>query len=285
VGTQGFPSAVTIGPVRIGPGEPMCLIAGPCVLENERIVLQVAEVLARISAERRLPVIFKSSYEKDNRSGPDGYRGPGIETGLLLLERVRRESGLPILSDVHRESDVAAAAGVLDVVQIPAFLCQQTSLLLEVGHYARTVNLKKGQFLAPEDMGGPVAKIKAAGCRQVLLTERGTCFGYHRLVADLTAIQVMQSIGCPVAFDATHIVRRYGVSSHDPAGGDPTMVPLLARAAVAAGCDALFLEIHPEPRTALCDASSMLPLEMLPRLLDEVLAISAIVRSGQGGRS
>jgi 2-dehydro-3-deoxyphosphooctonate aldolase (KDO 8-P synthase) len=275
-------SVVTIGALRLGPGQPLCLIAGPCVLEDERLVLRTAERLARISADLHLPIVFKSSYEKDNRSTAEGYRGPGLAAGLPLLARVRAETGLPVLSDVHRESDVAQAAEVLDVVQVPAFLCRQTSLLEAVARRARVVNLKKGQFMAPEDMVGSVDKVRRAGGAQVLLTERGTCFGYHRLVADMTAIPVLQGLGWPVVFDAGHVVRRYGIPSADRLGGVPEHIPVLARAGVAAGCDALFLETHPRPQEALCDAASMLPLAELPALLAAVLPIAAAVRDERG---
>jgi 2-dehydro-3-deoxyphosphooctonate aldolase (KDO 8-P synthase) len=185
---------------------------------------------------------------------------------------------LPVLSDVHRESDVAEAAAVLDVVQVPAFLCQQTSLLEAVGRHARVVNIKKGQFLAPEAMAGPVDKVRAGGGRHILLTERGSCFGYGRLVSDPTSVPIMQSLGCPVIFDASHIVRRHGVPSASPEGGRPEHIPLLARAGVAAGADALFIETHPEPGRALCDAASMLPLAELAELARTALAIAACVR-------
>jgi 2-dehydro-3-deoxyphosphooctonate aldolase (KDO 8-P synthase) len=273
----------TINEIKIGAGHPLAVIAGPCVLEDETLVLQTAEHLARVSSDLGVRLIFKSSYEKDNRSTERGYRGPGLRAGLPLLARVRRETGLPILSDVHRETDVAAAAEVLDVVQVPAFLCRQTGLLTAVGRHARAVNLKKGQFMAPEDMAGSVDKLRVAGCKQLLLTERGSCFGYHRLVVDMTAIPVMQSLGCPVVFDTTHVVRRYGVPSADREGGTPQQIPVLARAGVAAGCDALFIETHPRPEAALCDGSSMLPLEQLPALLEVLLAIAECVRGGGAG--
>jgi 2-dehydro-3-deoxyphosphooctonate aldolase (KDO 8-P synthase) len=277
-------SVVTIGPqIRLGAGQPLALIAGPCVLEDERLVLAIAERLARLSADLHLPVIFKASYEKDNRSSLHGYRGPGLAAGLELLARVRAATGLPLLSDVHREPDVAAAAAVLDVVQIPAFLCRQTSLLLEAGRRCRVVNIKKGQFVAPEDMADSAEKVRAGGCEQLLLTERGSCFGYHRLVADLTSIPILQATGWPVVFDASHLVRSYGVPSGDPAGGRPQHIALLARAGVAAGADALFIETHPDPASALCDGSSMLPLDELPALVEDALAIAAIVRSRQEG--
>jgi 2-dehydro-3-deoxyphosphooctonate aldolase (KDO 8-P synthase) len=275
-------TVVAIGPqIQLGAGQPLALIAGPCVLEEERRVLAIAERLARLSADLRLPVIFKASYEKDNRSTVHGYRGPGLAAGLELLAKVRGATGLTLLSDVHRESDVAAAAAVLDVVQIPAFLCRQTSLLLEAGRRCRVVNLKKGQSVAPEDMADSAEKVRAGGCDQLLLTERGSSFGYHRLVADMTSIPILQATGWPVVFDASHVVRRYGVPSADPAGGRPQHIAALARAGVAAGADALFIETHTDPASALCDGSSMLPLDALPALLEDVLAIAEIVRPRQ----
>jgi 2-dehydro-3-deoxyphosphooctonate aldolase (KDO 8-P synthase) len=275
---------VEVGGVRIGRGEPLALIAGPCVLEAEAIVLRIAEQLARLSEELALPVVFKASYEKDNRSTVEGYRGPGLRDGLGLLARVRERTGLPILSDVHRESDLAAAAEVLDVIQIPAFLCQQTSLLCAAGAAARVVNLKKGQFLAPEGMAGPIGKVRHGGCRAILVTERGSCFGYNRLVADPTSVPILQALGCPVVFDATHIVRRYGISSGDPEGGRPEFHRVLSRCGVAVGADALFLETHPLPAEALCDAASLLPLDELRPLLEEVLPIAELVRGSPARR-
>ena len=277
-GAATSPAAVQVGDITIGSGAPLALIAGPCVLEQPALMLQTAERLARICADRGVPLIFKSSYEKDNRSTAAGYGGPGLEQGLALLSRIRDATGLPLLSDVHRRSDVSAAAEVLDVVQVPAFLCRQTSLLTAVGRCGRPVNLKKGQFMAPAAMAGSLDKLRVAGARQVLLTERGTCFGYQHLVADFTSIPLMQQLGCPVVFDATHVVRGGGVSSDDLLSGSPGQIPLLARCGVAAGCDALFIETHPRPHEALCDASTMLPLEQLPALLDLVLAVARAVR-------
>ena len=269
---------VEIGSIRIGPNQPLVLIAGPCVLEDERVVMSIAERLARIAQDYDLPVIFKSSYEKDNRSTVEGYRGPGLDKGLPLLLKVKAETGLPIISDVHRHDDMARAAQALDIVQIPAYLCQQTSLLLEAGRHAKVVNIKKGQFLAPENMSGPVGKVRHGGCRQVLLTERGTCFGYNSLVSDLTCVPIMQGLGCPVVFDATHIVRRYGIPSSDPSGGRPEFVSVLVKSGVAAGADALFLETHTNPSEGLCDAASMISLDRLETLLDSVLPIALAVR-------
>lgn len=271
---------VTVGnDIVIGSGRPLCLITGPCVLEDADLVLRTAERLAELSQKLDLPLIFKSSFEKDNRSTIDGFRGPGLESGLELLARVRDATGLPVLSDIHRESDVTAAAEVLDVVQVPAFLSRQTSLLIEAGRHSRVVNIKKGQFMAPGDMAPSVGKVRAGGPAQVLLTERGSCFGYNHLVADMTSIPVMQETGCPVVFDAGHIVRRYGIPSSDPTGGAPRFIPTLARCGVAAGADALFLETHPNPREALCDAASQFPLDKLEAMLLTVLPIAEAVRA------
>jgi 2-dehydro-3-deoxyphosphooctonate aldolase (KDO 8-P synthase) len=264
--------------ISIGRGHPLCLIAGPCVIETDEIALETADRLARIAQALSLPLIYKSSFEKDNRTTVDGYRGPGLERGLAVLQRVRETTGLPVISDVHREADVAAASELLDVVQVPAFLSRQTSLLLEMGRHARVVNIKKGQFMAPQDIGSSVDKVRAGGCQNVLLTERGSCFGYNNLVADMTAIPLMQDTGCPVVFDAGHVVRRYGIPSSDPAGGAPRFIPTLCRAAVAAGCDALFVETHPNPGEALCDAASQLPLDELEGVLRTILPIAHAVR-------
>lgn len=271
---------VRVGSIEIGAGRPLVLIAGPCVLESERATLTAAERLARLSEAVQIPLIFKASYEKDNRSTPDGYRGPGLTTGLRWLDKVRRVTGLPVLSDVHRPSDVMPAAEVLDIVQVPAFLCRQTSLLLEVGRCGRPVNLKKGQFIAPEDMAGSIQKLRVGGATDILLTERGSCFGYNRLVVDMTSIPILQSFGCPVVFDAGHAVRNYGIASSDPKGGRVRSIPVLARSGVAAGADALFIEAHPRPRRALCDAASMLSLDELATLVLEVLPIASAVRQG-----
>lgn len=242
------------------------------------MVMEIAWELYRIGRDLNLPVIFKASYEKDNRSTVEGYRGPGLKTGLFLLEKVRSRTALPILSDVHRESDVPLAAEILDVVQVPAFLCQQTSLLEAVGRHASVVNLKKGPFLAPENMAGPVGKVRRGGCDRILLTERGSSFGYNRLVSDMTSVPLMQELGCPVVFDATHIGRRYGISSSDSRGGEPGFNRILARCGAAAGCDALFLETHPRPSEALCDGASMVPLGELRPLLEAVLPVADAVR-------
>jgi 2-dehydro-3-deoxyphosphooctonate aldolase (KDO 8-P synthase) len=269
---------VRVGEIRIGKGSPLVLIAGPCVIESEANALEVAKKMKKICSHLKISYIFKASYEKDNRSSEKSYKGPGLEKGLKILSKVKEKVGVPILSDIHRVEDVDSAKEVLDVLQIPAFLCQQTSLLLKVGEAGKVVNIKKGQFIAPESMAGAVKKIYSTGNRQVLLTERGTCFGYNKLISDFCSIPIMQKIGCPVIFDATHVIRNYGIPSEDPRGGSPQYVPYLSRAAVAAGCNGLFLETHPRPSQALCDASSMIPLNEIENLLRQTKAIHDMVR-------
>jgi len=270
---------VRVGTIRIGKGNPLVLIAGPCVLEGEAIALEIARALKKVCEGLKIPLIFKASYEKDNRGSEKSYRGPGLEKGLRVLAKVKEEIGIPVLSDVQRMEDVDWAKEVLDVIQVPAFLCQQTSLLLKVGEAGKVVNIKKGQFLAPENMAGAVKKIHSTGNHQVLLTERGTCFGYNKLISDFCSIPILQEIGCPVIFDATHVIRNYGIPSEDPRGGSPRYVPHLSRAAVAVGCNGLFLETHPRPSEALCDASSMIPLNDMENLLRQTKAIHDLVRS------
>jgi 2-dehydro-3-deoxyphosphooctonate aldolase (KDO 8-P synthase) len=270
---------VRVGEIRIGKGNPLVLIAGPCVVEGETLALEIAKQLKELCGALKIPFIFKASYEKDNRGSEKSYIGPGLEEGLEILSKVKEKVGVPVLSDVHRMEDVDRAKEVLDIIQIPAFLCQQTSLLLKVGETGRVVNIKKGQFVAPENMAGAVKKIYSTGNRQVLLTERGTCFGYNKLISDFCSIPLMQEIGCPVIFDATHVVRNYGIPSEDPRGGSPQYVPHLSRAAVAVGCNGLFLETHPKPSQALCDASSMIPLNEMEGLLRQTKAIHDMVRT------
>ena len=270
---------VQIGEIRIGRGNPFVLIAGPCVIESEENALETARELKKICSGLKIPFIFKASYEKDNRGSERSYKGPGLNEGLRILSKVKGEVGVPVLSDIHRAEDIDSAKEVLDILQIPAFLCQQTSLLLKAGGAGRPVNIKKGQFVAPESMAGAVKKIHSTGNHQVILTERGTCFGYNKLISDYCSIPIMQEIGCPVIFDATHVVRNYGIPSEDPRGGSPQFVPHLSRAAVAVGCNGLFLETHPEPKRALCDASSMIPLREMEGLLRQAKAIHDMIRS------
>ena len=270
---------VNVGEICIGKGNPLALIAGPCVIESEGNALEVAQEMKKICSNLKISYVFKASYEKDNRGSEKSYTGPGLKEGLRILAKVKGEIGVPVLSDVHRTEDVDSAKEVLDILQVPAFLCQQTSLLLKVGGAGKVVNIKKGQFIAPENMAGAVKKIHSTGNRQVLLTERGTCFGYNKLISDFCSIPVMQEIGCPVILDATHVIRNYGIPSEDPRGGSPQFVPHLCRAAVATGCNGLFLETHPEPRQALCDASSMLPLREMENLLRQTKAIHDMMRT------
>jgi 2-dehydro-3-deoxyphosphooctonate aldolase (KDO 8-P synthase) len=271
---------VAVGAIRIGEGRPLALIGGPCAIENEKHALTTAERLATIAADRHVPFIYKSSYDKANRSSGNGYRGPGLREGLRILAKVRDTLRLPVLSDVHQVSEVAPAADVLDVLQIPAFLCRQTDLVLAVACTGKVVNVKKGQFLAPGDMRNVVDKILSTGNRQLLLTERGTSFGYHNLVVDMRGLADMRALGFPVVFDATHSVQLPG-GAGDRSGGERRYVPALARAAVAVGIDALFMEMHEDPdRTLpdgrlLSDGPNMLCIDDLPRLLDELLAIRA----------
>jgi 2-dehydro-3-deoxyphosphooctonate aldolase (KDO 8-P synthase) len=268
---------VNIGGVRIGRGERLAFIAGPCVIENERTVLETARELERIAGRLGVGLVFKASYLKDNRMSPGSYAGPGQREGLALLEKVRAETGLPVISDVHTVDEVTAAAAVLDAIQIPAFLCRQTRLVEAAARSGRPLNIKKGQFLAPDDMGRVAAKATAAGGHAVLLTERGVTFGYHNLVVDMRAIQILRATGHPVVFDATHSVQLPGAGA-GVSGGQPEFVPVLARAACAAGCDALFIETHPEPESALSDAASMVPLAAFESLATQALAVSDAAR-------
>lgn len=272
--------AVRIGSVTIGGGAPLAVIGGPCAIENEKHALMVAERLQRITADAGVPFIYKSSYDKANRSSIHAYRGPGLTEGLRILKKVKEETGLAVLSDVHAVSEVGPAAQVLDVLQIPAFLCRQTDLIVACARSGRPVNVKKGQFVAPRDMVNVVEKIRASGTEDLLLTERGTSFGYNNLIVDFRGLPIMRAFGYPVIFDATHSVQLPG-GQGDRSGGERQYVQGLARAAVAIGVDALFMEMHEDPdRTMedgrpLSDGPNMLKLDDLPRLLDEVRAIAA----------
>jgi 2-dehydro-3-deoxyphosphooctonate aldolase (KDO 8-P synthase) len=266
-------SVVEVRGIRIGPGAGLVAIAGPCVIESEALALRVAGELAEISGRVGVPVIFKSSFLKDNRSSEETFQGPGLDEGLRILEKVRDESGLPVLSDVHGLEHVDACGDVLDVIQIPAYLCQQTRLVIAAARTGRVVNVKKGQFMAPEDMAAALGKIRRAGNESILLTERGSCFGYRTLVVDMRSLPKMRKLGVPVVMDATHAVRIYGVRSDDPSGGEPEYIETLACAGVAAGADAVFLETHPEPLDGLCDAMSMTRLDRMEPLLRRLRAI------------
>lgn len=268
---------ILVDKIKIGEGHPLILIAGPCVIESEYITLKTAEKIKNIAIKQKIPFIFKSSYDKANRMSIRSYRGPGIEKGIKVLNKVKTELQLPVLTDVHLPQDVSEVASVADIIQIPAFLCRQTDLAVAVAKSGKVVNIKKGQFLAPWDMKALIEKIELSGSKKILLTERGTTFGYNNLVCDMRSIPIMKSFGYPVIFDATHGVQLPG-SKGIASGGMRDMVPFLSRAAVAAGCDGLFLEVHPEPEKALCDASSMLELDRLEKLLIEIKQISEIVR-------
>jgi 2-dehydro-3-deoxyphosphooctonate aldolase (KDO 8-P synthase) len=269
---------VQVGRVAIGAGAPLALIGGPCAIENEKHALMTAERLAGIAADQKIGFIYKSSYDKANRSSVKSYRGPGLVEGLRILRKVRDTFGVPVLSDVHQVSEVEPAAEVLDVLQIPAFLCRQTDLLLAAGRTGKPVNVKKGQFVAPRDMKNAVDKVVSTGNRQVLLTERGTTFGYNNLVVDMRGLADMRALGVPVVFDATHSVQLPG-GAGDRSAGERVYVPALARAAVAFGVDALFMEMHEDPdRTMpdgqpLSDGPNMLRIDDLPRLLEQLRGI------------
>ena len=242
----------------------LVMIAGPCVIESAEAALEIARVLKGYAEELSLPLIFKASYDKANRTSVDSFRGPGLEAGLEILARVKQEVGLPVISDVHQVSEVAPAARVLDILQIPAFLCRQTDLIVAAARTGKPVNLKKGQFLAPWDMQAAVDKARAAGNLRVILTERGSMFGYNNLVVDFRSLPIMQSLGYPVVLDVTHSVQLPG-GRGSCSGGQREFIPLLARAGVAAGVDALFMEVHPNPQAAKCDGPNSWPLdEVLP---------------------
>ncbi len=270
---------VRIAPgVACGGGRPLLVIAGTCVIESRASALEHAHALAEISRNVGLPLVFKASFDKANRTSVDSFRGPGLAAGLQVLEEVRAETHLPVLSDVHEKGQCEAAGHVLDVVQVPAFLCRQTDLLLAAAATGRGINVKKGQVLSPWDMEHVGAKLRSGKARGILLTERGATFGYNNLVVDLRSIPVMRSFGVPVVFDATHSVQRPGGQGR-ASGGQPEFIPTLARAAVAAGADAVFFEVHREPAKALSDAANALPLERLPDLLRELAAIHRLVRA------
>jgi 2-dehydro-3-deoxyphosphooctonate aldolase (KDO 8-P synthase) len=267
---------VTIGNVHCGPGRPLVWIAGPCVIESHDLTLRIAETLRTMSDRMELPLIFKASFDKANRTSGKSFRGPGLEEGLKTLEAVKRLTGLPVTTDIHECHQAAPAAEVCDLLQIPAFLARQTDLVQAAGRTGAAVNVKKGQFMAPWDMRHVVTKMAEVDNRRLLLTERGAFFGYGQLVSDMRSIPLMQDLGCPVIFDATHSVQMPG-GQGDRSGGDRRMVPFLARAAAACGCDGLFLETHPRPDQALSDGPNMVPLDELPALIACCLRIRQAV--------
>lgn len=267
---------VRAGKVMIGFQQPLAIISGPCVIENEAITLQIASFLKNLAEKLEFPLIFKASYDKANRTSIHSFRGPGIDEGLRILEKVKQEFEVPILSDVHRFEEIEAASQVLDVIQIPAFLCRQTDFIVEVARTEKTVNIKKGQFLAPWDITQVIEKVVSAGCNQVIVTERGSTFGYNNLVVDFRGIPIMKQTGWPVVFDATHSVQIPG-GKGSCSGGNREFAPVLAKAAVAAGVDAIFMEVHPDPDNALCDGPNSLKLDVLEKLFNDLKKIQKAI--------
>ncbi len=270
------PTTVQVGSVTIGAGQSLVLIAGPDVIESERHLLSHAQRIARMCERAGVSYVVKCSYDKANRTSHTSYRGPGLKKGLAILSRVKKHLGLAVLSDVHCKTEIAPAAEVLDILQVPAFLCRQTDFVMAVAKVGKPMNIKKGQFLAPWDMRPVVDKVRAAGNDSVLITERGTSFGYNNLVSDLRSLQVLSDLGCPVIYDGTHSVQLPG-GLGTASGGQREFVPTLVRAAVATGyCHGVFLEVHEDPKHAPCDGPNMLRLADLPRLLEDIQAIHAV---------
>lgn len=272
---------IDVNGIPIGGNTPLVLIAGPCVIESEESTLEAAERLKKITNELRMPFIFKSSYDKANRSSVTSFRGPGLKEGLRILARAGRELKIPLLSDVHRFEEIGPASEVLDIIQIPAFLCRQTDFVIEAAKTGRVVNIKKGQFLAPWDIRNAAEKAASTGNDKVIITERGVSFGYNNLVADLRSLPIIREMGYPAVFDATHSVQLPGAGGA-ASSGDRRFVPHLTRAAAAAGIDALFMEVHACPDRALCDGPNMLNLDDLPGLLKQVMEIDRIVKKAEG---
>ena len=267
---------VKIGDINIGQGAPLVLISGPCVIEDYDTTYEIAAFLKEITAKLEMPFIFKASYDKANRTSVETFRGPGLSGGLKILEQIKKELSIPILSDVHRLSEIEAAARVLDIIQIPAFLCRQTDIVVAVAKTGKPVNIKKGQFLAPWDIVNITKKVTSAGNHRILITERGTMFGYNNLVVDFRGFMIMRKTGFPVIFDATHSVQLPGGAGAS-SGGQREFAPVLARAAVAAGVDGIFMEVHKDPDHALCDGPNSLKLESLYDLLSQLKTISNLV--------
>ena len=268
-----------VGSLTFGGGTPFVLIAGPCVIEDRDSALRHAEALRSLTARRHVPFVYKSSYDKANRSSQASFRGLGMEEGLSILAEVKREVGVPLLTDVHTPQEVAAAAEAVDILQIPAFLCRQTDLLLAAGHSRRPVNIKKGQFLAPSDMEYVAQKVASTGNRRILLTERGASFGYHNLVSDMRSLPILAGCGYPVVYDATHSVQLPG-GQGSMSGGQREFIPPLARAAVAVGIDGLFMEVHEEPERALSDSATVFPLARLEPLLHTLVDLDRLIKNG-----
>jgi 2-dehydro-3-deoxyphosphooctonate aldolase (KDO 8-P synthase) len=268
---------VSVGTFDIGGKNPLALIAGPCVIESEKITRDIAEKLTRITGDLGVSFIFKASYDKANRSSIKSFRGPGIKEGLKILQTIKRDLDISVLSDVHKEEEVEPAAEVLDVIQIPAFLCRQTDLLIKAAKTGKPVNVKKGQFMAPWDMKNVVNKLEDSGNKNILLTERGTTFGYNNLVVDMRSLVFMRDYGYPVVFDSTHSIQQPG-GKGTKSDGKRELIPDLARGAVAVGCDALFMETHTDPDQALSDGPNMLKLDLLNELLEKLVILDQVVR-------
>jgi 2-dehydro-3-deoxyphosphooctonate aldolase (KDO 8-P synthase) len=262
--------------IQVGPGQPLVLLAGPCVLESGDLCWKIAWEMKAICERLDISYVFKTSFDKANRTSLNSFRGPGLKKGMRQLCRIRQEIGVPVVSDVHETSQIDMAMECLDIIQIPAFLCRQTDLLTAAAKSGRVVNLKKGQFLSPWDMKHAVEKVRAAGSDRILLTERGACFGYNNLVVDMRSLPVMRSFGCPVIFDATHSVQLPG-GMGGSSGGQRKFIPTLTRAAMAVGIDGLFMEVHPEPDKALCDGPNSIPLDKVEPLLRQLLEIRKAV--------
>ena len=270
--------SIPIGAFRIGAGEPLVLIAGPCVIESEGHAMKMAERLTKIAIKAKVPLVFKASYDKANRSSVSSFRGPGLAAGLEVLRKIKARFRVPVLTDIHEPDQARAAAEVCDVLQVPAFLSRQTDLLMAAGKTGRVVNLKKGQFLSPWEMANAVDKVKSTGNNKVILTERGVSFGYNNLVVDMRSFPILAKTGCPVIFDVTHSVQLPGGQGH-ASGGQPEFIEPLARAGTAVGVDAIFLEVHDRPERALSDGSNALRLDRLPELLAKLTPIAKLVRS------
>ena len=274
---------IRINGITVGGGAPLILIAGPCVIEGEAFTISLAKQLQEICRNLPIPLIFKASYDKANRSSVSSYRGPGLEEGLRILANIKKRTGVPILTDVHDVSHVSPAAEVCDVLQIPAFLCRQTDLLIAVGRSGRVANIKKGQFLSPWDIAHAAEKVASAGNEKIILTERGTSFGYQNLVVDMRSFPIMRKLGYPVVFDVTHSVQLPGGEGKS-SGGQPEFIEPLARAGTAAGADGIFLEVHDDPAKALSDGTNALALELLRPLLQKILKLAAVVREWDAPR-
>jgi len=261
---------VRVGKIELS-DEKFFLISGPCVIEEESIMMKAGETLKRVSEKYDVPVVYKSSFMKDNRSSVDFFAGPGLDEGLRMLEKVKKTFDLPLLSDIHYPDQIKTAAEVLDVIQIPAYLCMQTHLVVEAARSGKAINIKHGQFIAPENMAKPVKKIESQGNRNIIVTERGYTFGYNDLVVDPRSFYEMRKFGYPVVFDITHSIRKYGIPSADPKGGNREYLPVLSRAGVAAGVDGIFIEVHPDPPCAKCDAASQLYLDTLEEFIKPLI--------------